>query len=66
MKLEKLKQEWTKEDNSLVSAFKTYHSSLKGNGTVGVIGVLIAYFYPEYLDDESELPASEGGNLQKK
>jgi hypothetical protein len=49
-----------------VSAFKTYHSSLKANGTVG--GVLIRYFYPEYLDNESsELPSSEaeGGNLNK-
>jgi hypothetical protein len=47
-----------------VSAFKTYHSSLKANGTVGV--VIIRYIYPEYLEDESELPSSEGGNLKKK
>ena len=48
-----------------MSAFKTYHSSLKANGTVGV---LTRYFYPEYLDNESsELPSSEaeGGNLNK-
>jgi hypothetical protein len=43
-------------------------SNFTFNGTVGVLGVIIRYFYPEYLDDESELPSSEaeGGNLKKK
>jgi len=43
-------------------------SNFTFNGTVGVIGVLVSCFYPEYLYDESELPLSEGGsgNLKKK
>ena len=28
--------------------------------------LIITCFYPEYLDNESELPSDEGGNLKKK
>jgi cytochrome c oxidase subunit 1 len=41
-------------------------SNFTFNGTVGVLGVLVSCFYPEYLDDESELPSSEGDNLKNK
>jgi len=43
-------------------------SNFTFNGTVGVLGVLVSCFYPDYLDDESELPLSEGGsgNLKNK